>query len=378
MDGNFKAKHMWPKNPANEVWLMDGMGFMVTMLAYKDYLAGTLNQVEQKLKNAAEALIPAEEAFAELDVRIPSQLHEVWAQQEKLALENRGMDPKLMDIFEVQLEKAPTRKSIEMDIISNQASDGLLRGAATWMARVLEAEESQIILAMDAWCMQARATETQRLSIAHQQDRLNATLDWLFESTARFLGDDWNENNPSHLIVTANIDEDDGNDIFGDTLYPHHPSQSDGVILPLPSYLTERPNSLGPASLADQELRLREGQANDALHELRVALANEAVIFRTDVRHARTYNMTTRAWGRVASANVKVQQQAEIYCQCHTQMLALNAGDDLLVWYKVLRREDLKVSAAVADPNARGHRDNTLAWFWTMDMPWDTEPNNGE
>ena len=46
MDGNFKAEHMRPKNPANEVWLMDGMGFMVTMPAYKDYLAGTLNQVE--------------------------------------------------------------------------------------------------------------------------------------------------------------------------------------------------------------------------------------------------------------------------------------------------------------------------------------------
>ena len=46
MDGNFKAKHMQPKNPANEVWLMDGMGFMVTMPAYKDYLARTLNQVE--------------------------------------------------------------------------------------------------------------------------------------------------------------------------------------------------------------------------------------------------------------------------------------------------------------------------------------------
>ena len=126
-----------------------------------------------------------------------------------------------------------------MDIISNQASDGLLRGAATWMARVLEAEESQIILAMDAWRMQARATETQRLSIARWQDHLNATLDWLFESVARFLGDDWNENNPSHLIVIANIDEDDGDNIFSDTLYPHHPSQSDGVILPLPSYLTE-------------------------------------------------------------------------------------------------------------------------------------------
>ena len=44
MDGNFKAEHMRPKNSANEVWLMDGMGFMVTMPDYKDYLAGTLNR----------------------------------------------------------------------------------------------------------------------------------------------------------------------------------------------------------------------------------------------------------------------------------------------------------------------------------------------
>ena len=41
-----------------------------------------------------------------------------------------------------------------------------------------------------------------------------------------------------------------------------------------------------------------------------------------------------------------------------------------------MKREDLKVSAAVADPNARGHRDDTLAWFWTMDVPWDTEVND--
>ena len=46
MDGNFKAEHMQPKNSVNEVWLMDRMGFMVTMPEYKDYLAGTLNQVE--------------------------------------------------------------------------------------------------------------------------------------------------------------------------------------------------------------------------------------------------------------------------------------------------------------------------------------------
>jgi len=47
----------------------------------------------------------AEGAFAELDTRVPVELHELWAQQEKSALENRATDPKSMDIFEVQLEK---------------------------------------------------------------------------------------------------------------------------------------------------------------------------------------------------------------------------------------------------------------------------------
>ena len=177
-----------------------------------------------------------------------------------------------------------------------------------------------------------------RLSIAHRQDCLNAQLDRLCESTAQFLGDDWNDDNTDQLSLTAEIDEDDGEDIFNDSVHLHHSSHPDGLILPLPSYLaTEQANNLGLATLVDQEPMLREGQANDALHELRVALASKVVIFWTDVRHAGTYNMTTRAWGRVASADVKVQQQAAIYHRCCKQMVSLNAGGEVLDQYKVLK-----------------------------------------
>ena len=55
-----------------------------------------------------------------------------------------------------------TTKSIKMDIISNQGLDGRMRGAATWMARVLKAKESQIILAIDVCHIHARATEMER------------------------------------------------------------------------------------------------------------------------------------------------------------------------------------------------------------------------
>ena len=46
MDGNFKVEHMLLKSAPNEVWLMDGKGFMVTSGAYKTYLAGSANQIE--------------------------------------------------------------------------------------------------------------------------------------------------------------------------------------------------------------------------------------------------------------------------------------------------------------------------------------------
>jgi len=61
--------------------------------------------MKKKLKNTQEALMSTEGAFAELDTRVLVELHELWAQQEKLALENRVTVPKSMDIFEVQLEK---------------------------------------------------------------------------------------------------------------------------------------------------------------------------------------------------------------------------------------------------------------------------------
>ena len=46
MDGNFKAEHMLMKQAANEVWPMDGKGFMVTSEPYKAYLTGSKNWVE--------------------------------------------------------------------------------------------------------------------------------------------------------------------------------------------------------------------------------------------------------------------------------------------------------------------------------------------
>ncbi|KAI6138196.1 hypothetical protein BKA82DRAFT_4518660 [Pisolithus tinctorius] len=89
-----------------------------------------------------------------------------------------------------------------------------------------------------------------------------------------------------------------------------------------------------------------------------------------------TTKWTTRAWGQISNAEAMVQRHAAIYRQCRKQLIALGAGEDILGKYQELNRADLTVSATIADPNARGHRDDTLAWFWTMDLPRDSAMND--
>ncbi|KAF8835197.1 hypothetical protein BDN67DRAFT_913465, partial [Paxillus ammoniavirescens] len=57
-------------------------------------------------------------------------------------------------------------------------------------------------------------------------------------------------------------------------------------------------------------------------------------------------------------------------------MVALGASNDILARYQALTKDHLKVSSAVAKLNARGHRNDTLPWFWSMDVTRDAEADD--
>ncbi|KAF8549475.1 hypothetical protein OG21DRAFT_1488496 [Imleria badia] len=50
MDGNFKAEHMYEKRPGSQVWLMDGLRYMVACPEYKEYLKNTYHPPERSMK----------------------------------------------------------------------------------------------------------------------------------------------------------------------------------------------------------------------------------------------------------------------------------------------------------------------------------------
>ena len=111
----------------------------------------------------------------------------------------------------------------------------------------------------------------------------------------------------------------------------------ESILPPLPSYIgVDWLQELGLEILVDQELSLRQGQANDCLHKIRLALADKSMIFQQDVRHAQNYNLMTQAWGQIASIDLTLNQHASLYHQYHWQMTALGVNEDIHIQYQEL------------------------------------------
>ncbi|KAG2094377.1 uncharacterized protein F5147DRAFT_747813 [Suillus discolor] len=67
MDGNFKAEHLHPIKPFDEVWLSDGLGFMVGKDRYKMHLAEAADTVEKSSCNNHRAVNQANAARHKLE-----------------------------------------------------------------------------------------------------------------------------------------------------------------------------------------------------------------------------------------------------------------------------------------------------------------------
>ncbi|KAG1727202.1 hypothetical protein EDB19DRAFT_1929868 [Suillus lakei] len=67
MDGNFKAEHLHPIKPFDEVWLSDGLGFMVGKDRYKKHLAEAADTVEKSSCNNHRAVNQANVAWHKLE-----------------------------------------------------------------------------------------------------------------------------------------------------------------------------------------------------------------------------------------------------------------------------------------------------------------------
>ncbi|KAN0074756.1 hypothetical protein V8E55_011805 [Tylopilus felleus] len=125
------------------------------------------------------------------------------------------------------------------------------------------------------------------------------------------------------------------------------------AYIPLPSSLGHsKCIQLGLQDLMDMESQLRIGQANDALKEIHLGVAEKAVLFQNDIRPVTGYAKKTRAWRRVHVAQHALE----------------NKLIGTLARYQVLWKEQLNVNTSATNPKARGLRYEVLPWHFNLDI----------
>jgi len=245
-------------------------------------------------------------------------------------------------------------------------------------------------------------TPNQKKDIALKRSRLQERVDTFQKQAAKFLnivscdGDDsWSDASAREVSVGIEFDgigEGEDNEMgtspadVAKAAEERHQTQmlrnssSDGHIdaehssLHLPSHLGRHwCNTNAAEYLAQAELRLREGQLNDSLHQIRIALGHKSYLFRNEVRPARSQRLKLRAWGDVHDVESTVQHHARVYMRARQAIVDLGAEAFLLERYKVLKRQDLSVQTSVIAPSVRGQRNKSLPWFWTMDVRRDAD-----
>ncbi|KAI6144446.1 hypothetical protein BKA82DRAFT_3983221, partial [Pisolithus tinctorius] len=321
----------------------------------------------QKLTTAKVAADMAKRAFKLLDEALSAKQRETWSYQEQVAFRDRMVDASAMDIFEVQMKKAPTVHAIELELLNNIPPSGVHRGMGSWLAHGLRLEEVAITLRIDRHNVSANAPELKRLAFARRKECLLSERSGFIADSAIYIGlqqepgVDLNPINEGENEIPDGssmsdrylLDADDPNGSSDEMLAADTTDLGGITMLLLPSNLgIDAFHSSNLGRLHDMELRLRIGQANDALNGLRLALVDKAVIFQNVVRHSKSYSMKTRAWDAIHTINGAVRKQAAIYKQCRKAMVVLGASAETLTRYQQLQTTDLTVTTAVINQNA--------------------------
>ncbi|KAG1849775.1 hypothetical protein F4604DRAFT_1687361 [Suillus subluteus] len=285
-----------------------------------------------------------------------------WEAEAAAAQDDRLENPSTMDIYEVKMTKAPTRKQQELHLLTRQArwpAGEIHCGAATWLASGITLEEAQVALLIDVKKLGRRPTNAQKLAIAQCHDRLQGQIDEFVRVAVTFLGDQLDEYDKLDLM-TMMLDAAELDSAGSSSDDPDRPDDEDRYDTPVkftPKTLMHQPGA--PINIIER----------------RVNLADKAVLFRTTVRSAKSQARSTCAWARVHSVDKILHLNVQMYSKCRSQLVHLSAND-LLVKLRPLEKADLKATTVVADPNARGQRNSTLAWFWSIDVQGDSTSND--
>ncbi|KAG2068957.1 hypothetical protein BDR04DRAFT_1022816, partial [Suillus decipiens] len=296
MDGNFKAEHLHPVNPSDEVSLMDGLAFIVRDERYKRHLSIAQDQVQKSDCNNHHAV---------------NQANASWQKLEATGIGGCACAQHGCFVPHSMVDFQKGERQMNMDYALSQAlnynTDGI-----SWAITFYDINCQYNKFFKD------RVASSMYLSIlismviipgiglwhvhGHQDSCYVRYASNFIHGTGRI-----NREIMETLWASLNI-------ISLSARGMGTPHCKELTIIPLPSNLDmARCKALDLIDLMKEEISLYEGQANDALHAIRVYLGDKAVIFQNTVWSAKSQAFSTRAWTQVRSVETAINLNARIY-----------------------------------------------------------------
>ncbi|TFY81296.1 hypothetical protein EWM64_g2719 [Hericium alpestre] len=352
-------------------------------------MTGMVSYLTRKYKEGKAGIAEARLGFENIDATVGAENRNTWLKAEQRAQDKRSDKPEVMvPIYDTVIKTAPSRAEILSKLNERERKKEKGQGAAAWITLGLRIQETQLSILAHLRKLGKNLTTEQKNDLADRRRRLQARVSTFERAAGDYLPQDTDVTGGG-IPLSENEGEDfdlvgeDGEDIEQPE-QQHAPGNAaaDGtnvyvpverVALSIPSCLDDELRALPEMrSLLAKEAELREGQANDALQSLRLALGHKAFVFRHDVRNAGSQRGKTRAWADVMSIENTVQQQARIYRKAREALVTLKVKSSVLKRLQLLERAQLKVHTAVLDPVARGLRNANLPWFWSVDVKGDS------
>jgi hypothetical protein len=159
-----------------------------------------------------------------------------------------------------------------------------------------------------------------------------------------------------HPILDNETEYDEYEDSIPQTVTDLLPIERKTIVLPS--------NGNTETNVSVLEIKFRISQAQTQLNQLRELIADISFQFSHVIRGQIRKNVRTRSQKRVKSLHNQLTLHARIYTRARNHLVALNCEQSILGQFRELKREDLKSSTAILDPNEPGSTSLKLSWIW--------------
>ena len=103
----------------------------------------TAGTIIKKYQRAAAESIESRQYFEDMTASAPAGMVTIWENEIKAAEANRNHNEKVMDIYQVRIKKAPSRKEIELRLAERELHKSGQSGQANWLSDGIKLEETQ-------------------------------------------------------------------------------------------------------------------------------------------------------------------------------------------------------------------------------------------